>query len=144
MKQLAENRKARFDYDIKNTFVAGLVLSGAEVKSVKNGNVSLTGSYATITTTGANLINCHIGPYKYAPNEKYDPTQTRKLLLNQKEINELLHKDKGFTIVPLEILSTPKGWIKLRLGLGKGRKKTDKREYIKKRDTDRDIKKALN
>lgn len=144
MKLLAENKKAKFDYDIKDTFVAGLVLSGPEVKSVKNGNVSLTGSYATVNAQGANLINCHIGPYKYAPNEKYDPTQTRKLLLNRKEINELLGKEKGLVIIPLEIFSTKQGWIKLRLGLGRARKKTDKREYIKKRENKKEIKKMYN
>ncbi len=139
MPSLAENKKARFEYDIKETFVAGLVLSGAEVKSVKNGNVSLTGSYVTISGTEANLINCHIGPYKYAPNEKYNPTQTRKLLLKKSEIHQLLGKEKGLTIVPLEIFLGQRGLVKINIGVGKGRKKADKREYIKKRDTKREI-----
>jgi SsrA-binding protein len=139
MKTLAENKRARYDYEIKDTFVAGLVLSGAEVKSVKSGNTSLTGSYVTVSISGANLINCHIGPYKYAPADGYDPTQTRKLLLKRDEIQKLLGKEKGLVLIPLEILVTPKGWIKLRIGVGKARKKTDKREYIKKRDTKKEI-----
>lgn len=141
-KTLAENKKARFEYDIKETYVAGLVLSGAEVKSVKNGNASLTGSYVTISGTEVNLINCHIGPYKYAPNEKYNPTQTRKLLLKKSEIHQLLGKEKGLTIVPLEIFLGQRGLIKINIGIGKGRKKADKREYIKKRDTKREIRES--
>lgn len=143
MKILADNKRARFDYDIKETFTAGLVLTGAEVKSAKNGNVSLTGSYVTVSPTGANLINCHIGPYKYAPNEKYLPTQTRKLLLNKHEINKLLGKEKGLVIIPLDIFSTPRGLLKMRVGLGKTRKKADKREYIKKRESDKEIRNTM-
>lgn len=143
MKTLAENKRATFDYQIKDTYVAGLVLSGAEVKSVKNGNVSLTGAYVTVSAQGAQLINAHIGQYKYAPAEGYNPTQSRKLLLNQKEISGLLGKEKGTVIVPLEIFATPRGWLKIKLGIGKARKKQDKREVIKKRETQRDISRYL-
>ncbi len=142
-KSLAENKRARFDYDIKETFVAGLALTGAEVKSVKEGNVSLAGAYVTATSRGAELVGCHIGPYKYASNDKYNPTQTRKLLLNKDEINKLMGKEKGLVLIALDIFASPKGWLKLRVGLGKGRKKTDKREYIKKRDTEREIRKLF-
>ena len=142
-KTLADNRKARFDYDIKETFVAGLVLTGAEVKSVKSGNVSLTGSYVSVFANRASLVNCHIGPYKYAPNDKYNPTQTRNLLLKKEEINNLLGKEKGLTIIPLEILLASRGLLKLRVGLGKARKKTDKREYIKKRDSAKEMREAI-
>lgn len=143
MQILAENRRAKFDYQITDSFVAGLVLSGAEVKSAKSGNLSLTGSYVTVGINGANLINCHIGPYKYAAAEKYDPTQTRKLLLKKKEIQQLLGKEKGLVLVPLEIFATPKGWLKIKIGLGKARKKTDKREYIKTRDAKKEIRRAI-
>lgn len=143
MAQLAKNSKAHYEYDIKDTFDAGLVLTGAEVKSAKSGNVSLAGSYVTVTANGAMLINAHIGPYKYAPNEGYNPTHPRKLLLNQKEINTLLGKEKGLIIVPLEMFNTGRGLVKLKIGLGKARKKTDKREYLKKKDSDKEIKKAL-
>lgn len=144
MKLLAKNNKAHFDYDIKDTFDAGLVLSGAEVKSVKNGNVSLTGSYIKISSNGASIINCHIGPYKYAADEKYNPTKSRKLLLNKRELRQLAGMEKGLVIIPLEIYQTPKELLKLKIGVGRGRKKTDKREYIKKRDTKKEIRKFVN
>src|SRR3989442_1323494 len=109
MKSLADNRRARFDYDIKDSLTAGLVLTGAEVKSVKGGNVSLAGSYVTVSMRGASLINCHIGPYKYAANETYDPTHSRGLLLKKQEINQLLGKEKGLVIIPLEIFVGSRG-----------------------------------
>lgn len=144
MKTLAENKRGRYDYEIKDTFVAGLVLSGPEVKSVKSGNASLTGSYVTVSLNGANLINCHIGPYKYAPEKTYDPTQSRKLLLKKEELQKLLGKEKGLVLIPLEIVSTPNGWIKVRIGVGKARKKADKREYIKKRESKKEIRGLIN
>ncbi len=144
MKSLAVNKKARFDYDVKDSFDAGLVLSGAEVKSAKSGNISLAGSYVKINPDGAYLLNAHIGPYKYAKQDSYDPTKTRKLLLNKKEINELIGKEKGTAIIPLEIYIGSRGLIKVKVGIGRGRKKEDKREYIKKRDTDREIKRATS
>ena len=143
MKIFADNRRARFDYDIKDTFDAGLVLSGAEVKSVKGGNVSMAGAYVSVAQNGASLVNCHIGPYKYAPNEKYNPTQTRKLLLNKSEINQMLGKEKGLTIIPLEIYQGRRGLLKIKIGLGKARKKTDKRDYLKKRDAQKEIRGAM-
>jgi SsrA-binding protein len=139
MKILADNRKANFDYDIKDTYTAGIILTGPEVKSVKGGNVSLTGSYVAVSNGSVNLINCHIGPYKYAPAEKYDPTRSRKLLLNKREINQLLGKEKGLVIIPLEIFSGSRGLVKIKIGLGKARKKADKREYIKKRESIKEI-----
>jgi SsrA-binding protein len=143
MPTLAKNNRATYDYDIKDTFNAGLVLTGPEVKSIKSGNVSLTGSYVTVSSVGAFLINCHIGPYKYAPNENYNPTVTRKLLLNKHEINRLLGKDKGLAIIPLEVFATSRGLVKIKIGLGKARKKVDKREYLKKRETEKEIKRIL-
>ncbi len=142
MKTLAENKKAKFDYEIKESFVAGLALTGPETKSVKTGNVSLNGAYVTVSNSKATLINCHIGPYKYAEQKNYDPTQSRSLLLNKKELSELVGKEKGLVLVPLEIFSTPKGWLKARIGVGRARKKTDKREYIKKRETQKEIRES--
>ncbi len=139
MKSLAKNQRALFDYEIKESFEAGLALEGREVKAAKSGNISLNGSYVTISQNGARLINCHIGPYQYAPTEDYNPTHTRGLLLRKNEINSLLGKEKGLTIVPLEIYEGRRGLLKIRIGLGRGRKKQDKREYIKKRETDREI-----
>ncbi len=142
MKSLAYNNKAKFEYDIKDTLVAGLVLSGPEVKAAKSGNISLNGSYVKINSDGATLLNAHIGPYKYAPVEGYDPTHTRKLLLKQSEINEMLGKEKGTAIIPLEIFIGSRGLVKVKIGIGRGRKKEDKREYIKTRDTKREIRNA--
>lgn len=143
MKVLAKNSRAHFDYDIKETLTAGLVLSGPEVKSVKSGNVSLTGSYVTVSQSGSSLINCHIGPYKYAAQTGYNPTQTRKLLLNKHEINQLLGKEKGLVIIPLEIFAGNRGLLKIKIGLGKARKKTDKREYIKTREAKKEIRESI-
>jgi len=143
MKILAKNTRSNFDYEIKSALTAGMVLSGAEVKSAKNGNLSLTGSYVSVSPGSVNLINCHIGPYKYSPAEGYNPTQSRKLLLNKTEINQLLGKEKGLTIIPLEIFEGARGLVKIKIGLGKARKKTDKREYIKKRDTQKEIRKYV-
>jgi SsrA-binding protein len=140
---LATNNRAKYDYDIKDTLDAGLILEGREVKSAKKGNVSLNGSYVTVNQSGAHLINCHIGPYKYAPNTDYDPTHTRALLLKKAEINALLGKEKGLVIIPLELYSGRRGLIKLKLGIGRSRKKIDKREYIKKRDTEREIRRGV-
>ena len=139
MPTLAKNSKATYDYDIKDTLVAGMVLTGPEVKSVKQGNVSLAGSYVTVGLKGASLINCHIGPYKYATSESYNPTQPRALLLKKTEINQLLGKEKGLTIIPLDIFQAIRGLIKIRIGLGKSRKKQDKREYLKKKDNQKEI-----
>ncbi len=144
MKSLAQNKRAKFDYDIKDTFDAGLVLEGREVKSAKDGNVSLTGSYVKVSATGASLVNAHIGPYKYAPQEGYEPTQSRKLLLNKRELNQLLGKEKGTVIIPLEMFIGPRNLVKLKIGVGRGRKKTDKREYIKERDIKRETRKATD
>lgn len=139
----ASNNRARYEYDIKDTLDAGLALEGREVKSVRSGNVSLQGSYVTVNADGAHLINCHIGPYKYAPNTDYDPTHTRALLLTKAEINSLLGKEKGLVIIPLELYPGRRGLIKLKIGIGRARKKTDKREYIKKREADREIRKSI-
>lgn len=139
MASLAKNSRAFYDYDIKETLDAGLVLTGPEVKAAKSGNVSLKGSYVSVNPAGANLINTHIGPYKYAPSDGYDPTHSRKLLLNKREINGLIGKEKGLTIIPLELYVGRGGKIKLKIGLGRGRKKHDKRDYIKKRDAEKEI-----
>lgn len=139
MKSIAFNKRAKFDYDITETFDAGLVLEGHEVKSAKTGNVSLTGSYVKVSANGVSLIGAHIGPYAYAPHDDYDPTHTRTLLMKQSEIDGLLGKEKGVTVVPMEMYQTNRGLIKIKIGIGRGRKKEDKREYIKTRDTKREL-----
>ena len=136
------NKRAFFDYTIGDQLSAGLVLSGAEVKSLKNGQGSLKGSYVSIRNGQAYLVKAHISAYKYAAQKSYDPEHDRKLLLNKKEINSLIGKEKGLQIIPIEIIEVSRGLIKLRIGLGKSKKKYDKRETIKKRDIERRIRRG--
>lgn len=138
MSILVSNRKANFDYAFSDELNAGLVLSGAETKSVKAGQASLKGAYISVRGAQAYLVKAHISPYKYAADKKYDPTRDRKLLLNKREINALIGKEKGVAIIPLEIFET-RGLVKLKIGIGHGKKKYDKRETIKKRDIQRRI-----
>ncbi len=146
MATLALNKRATFDYEILETMEAGLILTGAEVKAVRDGQVSLKASYVTLSRGEPWLINAHISPYKKAGQMKgYEPTQNRKLLLKKSEINRLIsQKDQGgLTIIPLK-LYTKHHRIKLQIGLGRGRKKFDKREIIKKRDLNREIRRAVS
>ncbi len=144
MKILADNKKARFNYQIQETFEVGIVLSGPEVKSVKLGHINLKDSYATISGKEAWLLNAHIAPYKFAIQKDYNPNQSRKLLLKRKEINSLIGKlqTKGSTLIPLRVYSK-KGLIKIELGLGRGKKLFDKREQIKKRELKREIEREI-
>ena len=145
MPVLADNRRAFHEYDIKETLEAGLVLLGHEVKAVRDGHVSLKGSYAIVRDNEAWLINAHISPYKKAgPLPGYDPTHSRKLLLHAQEIASLLGKLQSdrLTLVPLKVY-TSKRRIKVALGLGKGKKQYEKRETIKKRDIEREIQRSL-
>jgi SsrA-binding protein len=139
MKTLVNNKKAYFDFAISQELIAGLVLSGPEVKSLKAGQASLKGSYVTIRGEEAYLTKAHITPYKYAAEKNPDPDRDRKLLLNKKEIASLIGKEKGTVLMPLEILQGHRGLIKLKIGVGRGKKKYDKRESIKKREVDRRI-----
>jgi len=149
MKKYAINKKVRFDYEILEKIEAGLVLSGAEVKSIRSGNISLKGAYVTLKSSGKNpeawLINAHISPYKPAGDQpSYDPDRSRKLLLKKREINYLIGKKKeqGLTLVPLSVYNK-KHRIKIEVGLAKGKKKYEKRDVIKKRESDQKIRRAL-
>lgn len=144
IKVIAQNRKALFDYAIEEKFEAGLVLTGGEVKSVKAGHVNLKESYAVIKDDEIWLLNTHISPYRFSRQEHNEPTRSRKLLLSKKEIKYLIGKigAKGLTLVPLKIY-LKHGLIKIELGLGKGRKRFDKREVIKNRDIEREIQQRL-
>lgn len=144
-KILAKNRRARFDYHILEKFEAGLVLTGQETKSIRDKNVSLKGSYVTLKNNEPYLINAHISPYKHAGNLKsYEPTRSRKLLLNKKEIKSLIGKlkQKGLTLVPISMYSRNRR-IKLEFGIGRGKQKHDKRQDIKKREDDRKMMQKL-
>lgn len=146
MKILAENKKARFNYEILDKFEAGMILTGREVKSIKAGKISLKGSYVVLRGEEPYLIGANISPYqpKNTPVD-YDPERARKLLLNRSEINQLVGKikERGLTLIPLKVY-TKHAKIKLEFGIGKGKKKADKREAIKKRETERTIKRELN
>jgi len=138
---LADNRKALYDYEVLEKFQAGLVLTGQEVKSVKNGHLSLKGAYVTFHNGDAYLTNAHITKYKQAGDiPDYDPTHSRRLLLRKKEIRYLQGKleEKGLTIVPLSVY-TKKRFVKMEIALAKGKKQHDKRETLKKRDAQREM-----
>lgn len=146
MPTYAINKKARFDYEILDTLEAGLVLTGAEVKSVRKGNISLKGGFITFHGSVPMMTNVHIGAYKNAAKkEGYDPTRSRAILLNAKEIHYLREKmpEKGLTIVPLSVYTRGRR-VKLEIGLAKGKKQADKRETIKKREIDREIRRSYN
>jgi len=140
MKIVATNKRARYDYDITETIIAGIVLSGHEVKSVKSGAISLKGSFISFLGDEAYLTNTHISLYKQATGVKeYEPTRSRKLLLHRKELDRL-HGDlqsEGKTAVPTAV-GIERGLIKVEIGIGRGKKRFDKREVIKKRDMLRD------
>ena len=145
MPTLAFNKRANFDYEIKEKYEAGLVLLGHEVKSIKTGHINLKGSYVTFKKAKGRLlpelflINVHIPLYKFAGSIKnYDPYRSRKLLLKKNEISHLIGKEQGLTLVPIKVY-TKRGYVKLEFGIGRGKKKADKRETIKKRDIDRRI-----
>jgi len=140
MTVLTVNQKARFDYEILETYEAGIALFGFEVKSVQNGGANLAGSFVTIRGGEAWLLNAAIAPYQSRNTPAgYDPVRSRRLLLHKSELNELIGKtaQKGLTLVPLRVY-TKGPRIKLEFALARRRKKYDKREMIKKRDIERE------
>lgn len=145
--EIVKNKRTYHDYKISETFEAGLVLSGPEVKSIKKGSISLKGAYISIDQNmEAYLVNAHIAAYKPAKThqKEYNPEQPRKLLLNKKQLSSLVGKqrEKGISILPLRIYVKNR-LIKLEIGIGTGKKKYDKREDIKKRDFERRKKKLM-
>jgi len=147
-KVIAQNRKASHDYFIEDTYEAGIVLKGTEIKSIRAGKVSIKDSHARIDRGEVKLINLHIAEYEQGNRFNHDPTRTRKLLLHRKEIDKLtgLIQQQGYALIPLKIY-IKNGFAKVLLGLGKGKKKFDKREDLKrkqmKRDADRAIKEQM-
>lgn len=144
MTQFATNKKATFDYEIVDTYEAGVALFGHEVKSVRQKNISLKGSYITCKDGECFLKNAQISKYKFASLDDYEPHRDRKLLLNKKEIAAITTKldQPGFAVVPLEVFSKGRR-IKVKIGVGKGRKKYDKRQVLKKKSVDRDVQQAV-
>ncbi len=145
VKVLAANRKARFDYHILDTFEAGIVLTGAEIKSMRSGEMSISEAYVRPQRGELFLLNAHIQPYTHSGDKEYDPRRPRKLLMHRREIERLIHEleTKGTTIVPLQV-HLSKGRAKVQIGLGKGKAAPDKRQDIKKRETDREIARAMS
>jgi len=142
---LIQNKKVRLNYEITETFEAGMELFGLEVKSLRGKLGSLNGSHIIIRGNEAFLVGATIPPYQPANTpETYDPTRNRRLLLTKKELYRLssFEKQKGLTIVPISVYNKGSK-IKIEIGIGKGKKKYDKRESIKKKDTERDLKRTL-
>lgn len=142
---VAVNRKARHDYEVIETYEAGLVLTGPEVKSVRQGKVSLADAYARVNKGELWLYNMHIAPYDPILQRNYDPRQPRKLLMHRREINRLmgLTQQRGLTLIPLRIYFNEREYAKVELGLAKGKRKVDKRREIIEREAKREVEKAL-
>lgn len=138
---VAVNKHVTHDYEVLERFEAGLALQGSEVKSIRDGRISLKESYAEVRNGEAYLVKCHISPYEAANIFNHEPLRDRKLLLHRREIKRLTGKilERGLTLVPARVLITDRGKIKVELALARGKREYEKREAIKKRDTDREI-----
>lgn len=143
-KLIAQNKKVYHDYFIEDTYEAGIVLQGTEIKSIRSGRVNLRDSYAQIKNGEVFLFGMHISPYEQGNRYNHDPLRTRKLLLHRREINKLIGetKEAGYSLVPVK-LYIKNGYAKVLLGLAKGKKKYDKREELKKKEAKRDIERAF-
>lgn len=145
MKIIAKNKKAFFNYEILENYEAGVSLKGSEVKSIKEGRISLKESYAEIKDGEAFLVNCHISPYEAANIFNHDPLREKKLLLHKQEIKRLTGKvrEKGLTLIPTKILINDRGIVKVEISLAKGKRAYQKREVIRERDRDREMRAEL-
>lgn len=144
MKIVATNKKAYHDYHVEESYEAGMLLKGTEVKSLREGRANLKDSFARVENEEIFLYNCHISPYSHGNIANHDPLRTRKLLMHKGEIQRLMGKmmQKGYTLLPLKIYFKD-GKAKIELALAKGKKQYDKREDIKKRDAAREMEKAF-
>ncbi len=138
---IAKNKKAFFNYEILETYEAGIALVGSEVKSIREGRISLKESFAEIKGGEVFLVNCHISPYEASNRFNHDPLRERKLLLHRREIKRLTGKtqEKGLTLVPTKVEINDKGKVKVEIGLAKGKRIYQKRESIRERDRDREM-----
>ena len=143
---MATNRKALHDYFIIETFEAGIVLTGSEVKSIRSGRANLRDSYVQVKSGELWLLDAHIASYDQASRENHEPRRDRKLLMHRKEINRLDHKAqaKGYTIIPLKMYFSDGNRVKVEIALAQGKKMYDKREAISKRESDRQMRRALH
>jgi len=137
---IAENKRARFRYEIVSTYEAGIALQGTEVKSLRDGKVSLDEAYGRIDGDQVFLVGAHIPEYTFGNRQNHDPTRKRKLLLRRREINKIKQKvtQRGFTLVPLVLYWSDRNLAKLQLGLGRGRNVADKRDKLKSREAVRE------
>ncbi len=144
IKVIAKNRKAHHDYFIEETYEAGIVLTGTEVKSIRLGKVNLKDSYADVKQGEVYLHNMHISPYEKGNIFNSDPTRDRKLLLNRREINKLIGyiQQRGYSLIPLQIYLA-RGLVKVQLAVAKGKKLYDKRSDVAKRDAQRSMERAF-
>jgi SsrA-binding protein len=143
IKIVAENRKAKFNYFIEDTYEAGMVLLGTEVKSLRLGKINLKDSYARIKKGEVFVHQMHIGTYPFATHNNHEPLRKRKLLLHKYEIKKLYGKanEKGYALIPLKVYFS-QGKVKLTLAIAKGKRKHDKREAIRRRDEQRDLERS--
>jgi SsrA-binding protein len=144
VESIARNKRARHDYHITETWEAGIVLTGTEVKSLREGKANLVDAYGIVKNGEVFLLNMHVSPYAHGNQFNHEPTRTRKLLLHRREIRRMIGsvERQGLTLVPLE-LYFKHGVAKVALGLGKGKKLHDKREDAKKRDDEREMSRAV-
>ena len=142
---LFKNKRVFFDYDIVDKIESGIILTGTEVKSIRNGKISMNGSYCIINDNEIFIKGMDIAIYDEGSLNNHEPKRDRKLLLHKKQINKIKSKleEKGFTIVPIKLYPNENGIFKIELGIGKGRKIGDKREYIKDRETKRELKNLI-
>jgi len=145
MKVIAKNKKAFFNYELLESVEAGVSLLGSEVKSIREGRISLKESYAEIKDGEVFLLNCNISPYEAANRFNHEPRRQRKLLLHRREIKRLTGKikEKGLTLVPTKVMINDKGKIKVEIALAKGKRAYQKRETIRERDRDREMRAEL-
>ncbi len=145
MRIVATNKKANYNYEILERLEAGISLRGTEVKSIRDGKISLKESYAELKGGEVFLINCHISPYEPASRFNHDPRRERKLLLHRREIKRLIGKiqEKGLTLVPTKVFFNDKGRVKVEVSLGKGKRAYEKREAIRERDRKRELRAEL-
>jgi len=143
-KVVAQNKKARHDYFIEETYEAGIVLKGTEIKSIRKGSVNLKDSYARIKDGEIFLLNMHVSPYEQGNRYNHDPVRTRKLLMHRKQIDKLFGqtKEKGYSLIPLKVY-IKNGYAKVLIGLAKGKKNYDKRETMKRKTAQREMERAM-
>ncbi|MDO4799353.1 MAG: SsrA-binding protein SmpB [Bacillota bacterium] len=145
MKLIAQNKKARFDYFIEDTYEAGIALYGTEVKSIRAGKASLKESYVEIRQGEAFVLGLHISPYSHGNIQNKDPDRDKKLLLHRREIMALerARAQDGYTLVPTKLYINTKGLVKIEIAIAKGKKHHDKRDTIAKRDANREVRRAI-